>query len=59
MNAKQVLQGASASVPGVMDVFELHRHLIADYAAYTKSFIRIRDARIRQAVESHLRFPWE
>ncbi len=51
MNAKQVLQGASASVPGVMDVFELHRHLIA---AYTKSFIRIRDARIRQAVESEI-----
>jgi superfamily II DNA/RNA helicase len=52
MNENDILPGASAH--GVMDVFELHRHLIADYAAYTKSFIRIRDARIRQAVESEI-----
>ena len=34
-----------------MDVFDLHEHLIGDYAAYTNSFIRIRDERIRQAVD--------
>ena len=35
-----------------VDVFDLHRHLIDDYATYTRSFIRIRDARVREAVES-------
>lgn len=34
-----------------MDVFDLHRTVIKDYANYTKSFIRIADDRIRQAVE--------
>lgn len=35
-----------------MDVFELHRKLVADYASYTRSFIRIADDKVRQAVES-------
>ncbi len=38
----------------VMDVFGLHRHMISDYAAYTKSFIRIADARIREKVEQEI-----
>ena len=33
-----------------MDVFDLHKTVIRDYAAYTKSFIRIADDRIKQAV---------
>lgn len=33
-----------------MDVFELHRRLISDYGAYTRSFIRISDERIRAKV---------
>lgn len=37
-----------------MDVFELHRNLIADYASYTKSFIKIRDERIRRKVEEEI-----
>lgn len=38
-----------------MDVFELHRDLIADYSSYTKSFIRISDARIREAVDREIK----
>ena len=34
-----------------MDVFRLHERLIADYANYARSFIRIADPRIRDAVE--------
>lgn len=37
-----------------MDVFELHRDLIGDYASYTRSFIRIADRRIHEAVESEI-----
>ncbi len=33
-----------------MDVFELHRRLISDYGAYTRSFIRISDDKIRARV---------
>jgi hypothetical protein len=29
-----------------MDVFELHRDLISDYASYTRSFIRIADPEV-------------
>ena len=34
-----------------MDVFELHQHVIDDYAAYTRSFIQISDERIAEAVQ--------
>lgn len=37
-----------------MDVFELHQHVIDDYAAYTKSFIRISDGRVADAVEREI-----
>ncbi len=37
-----------------MDVFELHQHEVDDYAAYTKSFIRISDERISEAVEQEI-----
>jgi len=37
-----------------MDVFELHRDLIHDYASYTRSFIRIADERIHEAVEREI-----
>lgn len=37
-----------------MDVFDLHRYLISDYVRYTKSFIRILDSRIREAVEDEV-----
>ena len=37
-----------------MDVFELHRDLIHDYSDYTRSFIRIADRRINEAVENEI-----
>ena len=37
-----------------MDVFELHQHVIQDYASYTKSFIRISDERIADAVQREI-----
>jgi len=37
-----------------MDVFELHQHVIDDYAAYTKSFIQISDTRIAEAVRREI-----
>ncbi len=37
-----------------MDVFELHRDLVRDYASYTRSFIRIADERIHNAVDSEI-----
>src|SRR3990170_4625442 len=37
-----------------MNVFELRSHLIDDYSAYVKSFISIRDNRIRDRVETDL-----
>jgi ATP-dependent helicase YprA (DUF1998 family) len=37
-----------------MDVFELHKHVVDDYAEYTKSFIRISDERIAEAVHREI-----
>ena len=37
-----------------MDVFDLHEQLISDYGAYTQSFIRIADERIRKAVNAEV-----
>lgn len=37
-----------------MDVFDLHRDLIHDYASYTRSFIRIADERIHKAVDTEI-----
>lgn len=37
-----------------MDVFELRNRLVADYASYTRSFIKISDLRIRQKVDAAL-----
>lgn len=37
-----------------MDAFELHRHVISDYGAYTKSFVRIADQRVRERVEQEM-----
>ncbi|MDE2125265.1 MAG: DEAD/DEAH box helicase [Armatimonadetes bacterium] len=37
-----------------MDVFNLHRNLLADYASYIRSFIRIRDTRIQDYVGASL-----
>jgi ATP-dependent helicase YprA (DUF1998 family) len=37
-----------------MNVFELRRKVIDDYSAYVRSFISIRDARIKERVESDL-----
>ncbi len=37
-----------------MDVFRLRNHLIDDYAGFVRSFIRIRDERVRELVEHEL-----
>jgi len=37
-----------------MDVFDLRDRLVADYASYTRSFIKIADPRISARVESDL-----
>ena len=37
-----------------MQIFQLRDQLIHDYAAYTKSFIQIRDQQIREYVEQSL-----
>jgi ATP-dependent helicase YprA (DUF1998 family)/very-short-patch-repair endonuclease len=37
-----------------MDVFELHKHVVDDYADYTKSFIRIADERIAETVHKQI-----
>ena len=37
-----------------MDVFDLHQHVVNDYAAYTKSFIRIADERISSTVHQEI-----
>lgn len=37
-----------------MDVFNLHQHVVGDYAEYTKSFIRISDARISASVHQEI-----
>ena len=33
-----------------MDAFDVHRHVIADYADYTKSFVRIADELVAEGV---------
>src|ERR1022692_4737021 len=38
-----------------MDVFDLRGRLVADYADYIRSFIRIRDNRIREKVAGWLK----
>ncbi len=38
-----------------MNVFELRNRLVDDYSSYVKSFIRIRDERIRTYVEERLK----
>lgn len=38
-----------------MNVFELRRRLIDDYSAYVRSFISIRDGRLRAAVDEELK----
>jgi ATP-dependent helicase YprA (DUF1998 family) len=37
-----------------MDVFDLHRHVVSDYADYTKSFVRIADGRVAKRVEEEM-----
>ncbi len=37
-----------------MDVFDLHRHVVSDYADYTKSFVRIADSRVARQVEEEM-----
>ncbi|NLX42005.1 MAG: DEAD/DEAH box helicase, partial [Chloroflexi bacterium] len=37
-----------------MDVFKLRDQVIEDYSKYVRSFLRIRDERIREYVEQHL-----
>jgi ATP-dependent helicase YprA (DUF1998 family) len=37
-----------------MDVFDLRNRLVGDYASYTRSFIKIADARVSAKVESEL-----
>jgi ATP-dependent helicase YprA (DUF1998 family) len=37
-----------------MNIFDFRQRLIDDYAAYTRSFIQIRDGRLRDFVNSHL-----
>src|SRR4051812_32425653 len=37
-----------------MNVFDLRNRLVSDYASYTRSFIKIADARISNTVESSL-----
>ena len=37
-----------------MNVFDLRRKIIDDYSAYVRSFISIRDARIKARVEADL-----
>ena len=37
-----------------MDVFELRNHVVTDYSDYVRSFITIRDARIRELVEREM-----
>jgi ATP-dependent helicase YprA (DUF1998 family) len=38
-----------------MNVFELNNNLTADYCSYIKSFISIKDRRINELVEKHLK----
>lgn len=36
-----------------MDVFELRKHLVDDYSSYVRSFIKIKDDRVRSVVEEY------
>lgn len=46
--------GAFPQGSGLMDVFALRDRLITDYAAYIRSFLNIRDTRIRSYVDQQL-----
>ena len=37
-----------------MDIFEIHRRIVADYANYIRSFVSISDEDLRQRVAEHL-----
>ena len=37
-----------------MDIFEVHRRIMGDYASYIRSFVSISDDEMRQRVEQHL-----
>jgi ATP-dependent helicase YprA (DUF1998 family) len=37
-----------------MDIFELHRRIMGDYASYIRSFVSISDEEMRKRVEQHL-----
>lgn len=37
-----------------MDVFDCYRHVVSDYADYTKSFVRIADSRVARQVEEEM-----
>ena len=37
-----------------MDIFQIHSQIVADYKSYIRSFINIKDAAIRNAVETEL-----
>lgn len=37
-----------------MDAFSLHKHVVSDYADYTKSFVRIADARVAARVDEEM-----
>jgi hypothetical protein len=37
-----------------MDIFEVHRRIVGDYASYIRSFVSILDDELRQRVEKHL-----
>jgi ATP-dependent helicase YprA (DUF1998 family)/very-short-patch-repair endonuclease len=51
--ASAATEGETTASP-TMNVFDLRDRLVADYAAYTRSFIRIADPRISQRVKSEL-----
>lgn len=44
----------SAYLVDHIDVFELHRDVVDDYASYTRSFINFSDERIANKVETEI-----
>lgn len=46
--------GALPSSERIKDVFELRDHVVTDYSDCVRSFITIRDARIRELVEREM-----
>jgi hypothetical protein len=38
-----------------MDIFQVHRRVIDDYASYIRSFVAIADEELKSKVEQHLR----